>query len=66
MSLADTEGCLTINVRGSVIDLRVFMENFLWITDKESRLIPFRLNFEQETVYRKMCELHSRGEMMSI
>lgn len=66
MSLADTEGCLTINVRGSVIDLRVFMENFLWITDKDSRLIPFRLNFEQETVYRKMCELHSKGEMMSI
>lgn len=66
MNMDDTLGELTINVRNTKIDLRVFIENYLWITDKDSHLIPFKLNYEQQLVYRKMCELHHSGNPMFI
>ena len=66
MNLDDTIGELTVNVRGYDVDLRLFMEQNLWIFDKNGRLVPLKLNFEQQKVYVKMCELHHSGEPMFI
>lgn len=66
MNLDDTIGELTVNVRGYDVDLRLFMEQNLWIFDKNGKLIPLKLNYEQQRVYREMCDLHHRGEPMFI
>lgn len=66
MNLDDTIGELTLNVRNQIVDLRLFMENYLFIFDKNANLIPFHLNYEQQVVYKKMCELHHNHEPMFI
>lgn len=57
---------MNIKVRGKEIDLKDFMERFLFISDKEGRLVNLKFNYAQCRVYEKMCEMNSRGEPIMI
>lgn len=57
-----------INVLGKEYEytVRRFIEKFLWIVDKRSKLIPFKLNSSQEALYREICEQRAHGEPVRI
>ena len=47
---------LTIIVKGKKIPVWYYMENFLWVLNKDKgELVPFKLNEEQKLLYRDIC-----------
>lgn len=64
--LAPYAGVLTIRTAVGKVPLYVFIENFLFIQDKDGNTIPFYLNDDQVDLYKEMCEQRLRGEAIRI
>ena len=46
--------------------VKAFIEKFLWIVDKRSKLVPFKMNRSQELLYKEICEQRAKGEPVRI
>ncbi len=62
IELKDYEKVLTLKLNGMTFPLFVLMERFVKIMNKDSQIVPFRLNDTQIYLYKTICEQKMLGK----